>query len=217
MKKNLGTFVGFPCVAVGAIMLALCTFTTASRADVTIVGNTGDTTIGNTAPSLTFAQVFTMGSGGTISSLTLTLGGSGSSHVYIYAASSGAPPTSSYNGSGNALFDLGSVSASSPTLTGLNDSLSAGTYAIVLAANGSAWDITPSSSVVTQNGSSIGGLYYDSFGTWTTSGHDYAQMNLASSVPEVPMTGAIMGVGVLAIAGGRTLRRKLRPLVSSIT
>ncbi len=216
MKKNLGMFFGLSRWGAGAVILALCAFTPASRADITVVDNTGDTLAGNTASGLTFAQVFTMGSGGTISSLTLTLTGSGSSEVYIYAASAGNPPTSTYNGAGNAMFTLGSVSASSPTLTGLNDSLSAGTYAIVLAANGSGWDITSSSSVVTQNGSSIGTLYYDNSGTWTVSGSDFAQMNLAA-VPEVPRTGMIMGFGGLAIAVGGTLSRKLRPAVSSIT
>ena len=33
-------------------------------------------------------------------------------------------------------------------------------------------------------------------------------------VPEVPMTGMVMGIGALAIAAGHTLRRKLCPAKS---
>ncbi|HEY5041760.1 MAG TPA: hypothetical protein VIK53_07125 [Verrucomicrobiae bacterium] len=214
MKKNIVLF-GLPGFGVQAFLLSLCVFTSVSYADI-VVDNTGDTHDATGSSGVTFAQVFTMGTAGNISSLTLSLSGSASSEVYVYSATSGSSPSSAYNGLGNALYDLGNVSASSPTITGLNDSLSAGgTYAIVLALSGSQWNLTTSSSIVTDNGSSIGGLYYDNAGTWSGLGGDFAQMNLAA-VPEVPMTGAVMGFGVLAIAVGATLRRKLRPAVSSI-
>jgi hypothetical protein len=35
-------------------------------------------------------------------------------------------------------------------------------------------------------------------------------------VPEVPMTGMVMGIGALAIAAGHTLRRKQRLISSNI-
>jgi len=212
MKRNMGMFIGLSHKCAGAVLLTLCAFAPVSRADVTVLDNTGNANASQANESLTFAQVFTMGTSGNISSLTLTLSGAGTSEVYIYAAASGSSPTISYNGAGNALYDLGSVSGSSPTITGLNDSLSAGTYAIVLASSGSAWKLTSSGSIVSQNGSSIGGLYFDDGGTWAAAGSSFAQMNL-EAVPEVPATGTVMGFGALAIALGCMLRRKT---VSSI-
>jgi hypothetical protein len=213
MKKNLGMFFGLSRCGVGAVLLGLCAFTPISRAAITFLDNTSDPNNGNTTTTYTYADVFTMGAAGYLNSLTLTLSGSLSSAVYVYAATSGNPPTSSYNGAGNALFSLGTVSGSSPVILSLNDYLAAGTYAIVLASSGSSWSLTASGAATTQNGSSFGGLYYNNTGTWApTAG--IGQMNLVgvTAVPEVPMTGMVMGFGALAIALGR----KFRTAVSSI-
>ena len=91
MKKNLGMYFGLPCCGAGAVLLALCAFTTVSRADV-IVNNTG----GNSSYTggVPLGQVFTMsGTGGNLTSLTLQLFSSagGVAEVDLYNIASGAP------------------------------------------------------------------------------------------------------------------------------
>jgi hypothetical protein len=219
MKKNFGMFSLAPRWGVGAILLALCAFTPVSRADV-IVDNTGATTFstvfGGTGDKI--AQVFTMsGTSGNISSLTLlldsTTAGTYTLNVDLYATSGGAP-------TGLATF-LGTVTASTTgdsqfiSVSSLTSgvTLTPGTqYAVALEQNGVLqWDYTSTSGV--------GPIYYTiGAGSWTAYGSSgNMQMNLQTTpVPEVPMTGAVMGFGALAIAVGGTLRRKLHPAVSSI-
>jgi hypothetical protein len=221
MKKNLATFIFAPRWGVGAVLLALCAFTPVSRADVIIVDNTGNGNNGHTGV-LPTAQVFTMPSSGVlggasaaISSLTLTLGGSGTAEVYVYAATSGSGPNSAYNGAGNALYDLGSVGVSGTvTLTSPSSDVfsASGTYAIVLGSGSSiTWGYTDTSGSSNPNAKGTLGGSYEAVGSvWNLQGSSSFQMDLAA-VPEVPMTGAVMGFGVLAIAVGHTLRRKLTP------
>ena len=208
MKKNLVAFFGLSRWGVGAVVLALCAFTSASRADAEIVVNTSQTTEGYSTAAVPEAVLFTISSAANIGSLTLVLSGSGSSDAYVYNAPSGA--IASY---GTALYNLGSISASSPTISGLNDSLSAGEYAIVLANSGSTWGFT-TSSTYSGSATSFGESAYWNGTSWVGQSL-YFQMDL-EPVPEVPMTGMVMGFGALAIAVGGTLRRKLRPAVSSI-
>jgi len=218
MKKNLGTLFGLPRWGAGAVVLAFCAFTPASRADV-IVNNTGGVTFGDGSGAM-YAQVFTMPASGeaNLSSLTLTLdsvdSGSGSAEVYVYNTDGTLPTTVLYN--------LGSVSLSSPSASSVNPSVDSltlgGTYAIVVDLTGGiapAWYDTSSSGSGGTALSPLGGSYYLFGGTWDSNGGGYFQMDL-EAVPEVPMTGLVMGFGALAIAIGHTLRRKLRPAVSSI-
>ena len=220
MKKNFGMFILAPRWGVGAVLLALCAFTPVSRADV-IVDNTGATTLSTVfgGPGHQIAQVFTMsGTSGNISSLALlldsTTAGTYTLNVDLYATSSGAP-------TGLATF-LGTVTASTTgdrQLIGVSSltsgvTLTPGTqYAVALEQNGNLqWDYTSTSGV--------GPIYYslDAGSTWTVYGSPgNMQMNLQTTpVPEVPVTGVVMGFGALAIAVGGTLRRKLHPAVSSI-
>ena len=220
MKKNLGTFLGLSSWGVGAALLALCAFTPLSRADV-IVDNTARPLIGSDG-NVPTAQVFTMPTSGaatyTISSLTLSLGAgsSGTAEVYVYNATSGNPPSLGYNGGGNALYDLGSVNGATGVVnltSPSSDILSlSGTYAIVLAGSGTiSWDYTTTAgnSNVGATGT-LGGSYDWSGTTWGINSGQFFQMDLnATPVPEVPMTGAVMGLGTLAIALGTALRRKI--------
>jgi hypothetical protein len=224
MKKNSGMFFWLPCWRMGAVLLALCAFTPVSRADV-IIDNTSGSFAGSDLGD-TYAQVFTMpGYGGTISSLTLVLG-------FNYTTSPAEVDLYSFNGSlpgsqiGSA---LGTVSAGSSgnVTVGLTSFpvLSSGvSYAIVLQNPSSgfiAWNFTADPSANTGDGT-LGGQYSSgdngvSWGLIVNSSGDYFQMSLQTSpVPEVPMTGAVMGFGVLSIAMCHTLRRKIRPAVSSI-
>jgi hypothetical protein len=226
MKSNLGTFFGLSCWCMGAVVLALCAFTPASRADV-IVNNTG-TPFASFNGNVQYAQAFTMpGTIGDpsslISSLALELNVSviGSENVYLYSVNGSHVPT----GTGTLLGTVNPGSTGDGLVTPVislpgNISLAAGTsYAIALNTSGTiAWDVS-SSSTSGGTGTLLGN--YNSLNngsTWSTGpGGFYLQMDLnATPVPEVPMTGMVMGFGVLAVAVGGTLRRKLRPAVSSI-
>jgi len=219
MKKNLGTFFGLSRCGVGAVLLGLCAFTPVSRADV-IINNMppGETTLAPISGA-TVGQVFTMSSpngSGTLSSLTLELYSTsgGIVNVDLYNAPSGAP-------TGSAIL-LGTVTAGTSGnqaigVSSLNHySLAVGTqYAIVLEQSGSvSWDFT--SSTASLGYGTLGTIYtsVNSGVTWGAyGGSGGMQMNLQTTpVPEVPMTGVVMGFGALAIALGR----KLRPNVSSI-
>jgi len=218
MKKNLGTFFGLSRCGVGAVLMGLCAFTPVSRASV-IIDNTADTILGQVFnTSFSQALVFTMPNySGTISSLMLELaaGTSGTANVDIFNVTGGGVPT----GSGTLIGTVNSgstggisVSLTSSPLLSANNS-----YAIALMqnANGPAWDYT-TTSVNTGDGS-VGSLYFFAGGNWNVESGQYTEMRLQTTpVPEVPVTGVVMGFGALAIALGRTLRGKLRPQVSSI-
>jgi hypothetical protein len=227
MKRNLGTFFGLPLRGMGVALLAFCAFIPVSRAEV-IINNLTYTADGqinfSTDP---IGQVFTMSgtSGDKISSLTLALHfySAGSANIELYNTSAGVP-----TGAGILL-----GTASSASVGNYNIALSLintpqlnanTTYAIVLD--------TPTSGAIgiaVENGSTspsdsggtgtLGGIYHHNNGSWTEDTaddfYDYWRMNL-TAVPEVPMTGAVMGFGILALAVGGTLRRKLRPALSSI-
>ena len=214
MKKNLVALFGLSRWGVGAVALALCAFAPASRADV-VVNNTGDATFTQLGGS-EFAQVFTMsGTSGNISSLTLDLYSTagGTVNVDLYGTSSGQP-----NGSATL---LGTVTAGTSgggqliSVSGLNNVLlTSGTqYAIALEYNSSVqWEYTLTGGVGSIYSSTDNGVSWGVYG-----GSGSLQMNLQTTpVPEVPMTGIVMGFGALAIAVGGILRRKMRTAVSSI-
>jgi hypothetical protein len=225
MKKNLGMFFGLPSLGMGAALLALCAFTSVSRADVTIIDNLADSTdLHALEAGNPLAQVFTVSAdSGNISSLTLGLyiysvggGGSATATIDLYSATSGGAPF------GSALATLGTVSTTSSGSQQLAVnpvdaySLTAGTYAIVLetpTAGSIGLDATLQTSDSGGTATSpLGGIYYYD-GSWTSADSGfYGQMTL-TAVPEVPMTGMVMGFGVLAIALGHTLRRNLRSAV----
>ena len=206
-----------PCRVVGTLILAFCSFVPLSRASV-IVDNTGGTS--SVFPTFPLAQVFTMPSdtSGNVSALTLVLGSftSGSAEVYIYATAGGSPANP--YGAGQDLYDLGSVTAGSGVVTISDTSAllsSSSTYAIVMQPAGSStWDYTTSSG--NSGSGSLGGFFYFSGGIWNQNpSGNYLQMDLeVSPVPEMPITGVVIGFGALAIGMGHALRRKLVRLSS---
>jgi hypothetical protein len=212
MKNNLGTFVLASRRSAGAVLLALCAFAPISRADV-IIDNTGQTTLGFVVTSFPQAQVFTMsGTSGNISSLTLLLnaGSAGTANVDLYSVS-GSAPNSFISTIGT--IDSAASGSVAVSLSG-NPLLSSSTsYAVVLEpGNGSSWNYTTTSA--NAGDGSVGSLYYFNGGTWNVEIGQYVQMNLQTTpVPEIPITGAVMGFGALAIAFGRTLRRSFHPTV----
>jgi hypothetical protein len=214
MKKNLGMFFGLSRCGVGAVLLGLCAFTPVSRAGV-VIDNLGDGSNGGINGALAAAQVFTMsGSSGDINSLTLDLVASvgGSAEVDLYSVSGSAP--------GSLIADFGTVSVASSGNIAVSlisyPLLSSGTsYAIVLqpSSSSTSWEYTTTAS--SGGSGSLGGLYYEVSGNWYqyTSGN-YLQMSLSTTpVPEVPMTGMVMGFGALAIALGRRLRKAVSSVV----
>ena len=221
MKQNLGTYFLTPRRVAGAVMLALFAFIPVSQAQDVIVNNTGASVL--SVSGTPFAQVFTMsGTSGTISSLTLELNstGGGTATVSLYSVSSGTPTSLLYN--------LGTVTAGTSgnnqliAVSSLNNvSLSAGTqYAIAMQypSSGSiGWDAV-TSTASGGDAPSLGGQYLEIGSVWFLYNQNNSfQMDLQTTpVPEVPVTGAVMGFGALAIALGHTLRRKLGAAVSSI-
>lgn len=203
------------------LALGVLLFAPMLHAGVAIVNNTGFTRDGgfgapsgsDTTPAL--GEVFTTTSATSIGSLTLSLHftGTPSASVYLYDTASGKP-----TGTGTL---LGTVSSSSSTIIGLNNALLASTtYAIVLSDNSGSgslsWDyISPSTSSGSGGTavSPLGGGFVYSGGTWSSGGSLNFQMDV-EPVPEVPTTGVFMGFGVLAIAMGNILRRKLGSGVS---
>jgi len=230
MKKNLVAFFGLSRWGVGAVALTLCAFAPASRADVTVINNLADIHDGGVLTAVdggtSYAQTFNAGSSGNISSLTLSLGSSsGTMNVYLYDA--GTAPALSGGGInlgtktllGSVAAGTGIVSLSSNPFLNTVDYYS---IALVPAASGSdsiAWNSTTTAG----SGGAGTSFYavYSSANSGLTWAYDfqnpYLQMNLSvSPVPEVPVTGVVMGFGALAIAVGGSLRRKMRPAVSSI-
>ena len=213
MKKNLGMFFGLPRCGAGAVLLGLCAFAPVSRADVAIINNLGDTHDGGSISvndgGTAWAQTFLSGSSGDIDGLTLSLGvSSGSMAVLLYNVNnSGSGP----NGTG---INLGNVAAATGivTLNNFTTLLTSGNYyAIVLqpAVSGPdsiAWNSTENP--VSGGSGTLYENYKNSGSGWVyNSSTPYLQMNLeVAPVPEVPMTGMVMGFGALAIALGRKLR-----------
>lgn len=201
----------------GVAVLALCALVSTSQAEI-IVDNTGGASSSTVGDASSLAQVFTMSSSsGGLSSITLGLSGSGSVNVSIYSTSGNAPSAS--------LYSLGSISVTSPTLTIANPSLyslTAGTaYAVVISSSSTvSWKYTSS----TGSGTGTFGDFYSGGGPWTVVGGsspgnalsgNYLQMDVVA-VPEVPVTGAVMGFGVFGVAFGCSLLRKRRTAVSDI-
>ena len=216
MKKNLGTFILASRWGVGVVLMAFCAFTPVSRADV-IVDNTGATTFTHLGGA-PVAQVFTMpGYSGDISSLTLELcsAAGGTANVDLYNVSGGVP-TGSATLLGTVTAGIGDKQVIS--VSSLNNvTLTAGdSYAIALDVSGPvSWDYTQSSAA--GGDGTFGSIFtYDGV-NWNTYAGGTLQLGLQTTpVPEVPMTGAVMGFGALAVALGHTLRRKLSSVFSSI-
>lgn len=217
MNKNLGTFFGLSRCGVGAVVVALCAFTPVSRADV-IVDNLPDAGGAGTFPTLTaygqglgyLAEVFTMSSAnGDLGSVTLNLNfyGADSATVYIYNTSVSGAPTTPLDTIGT-VTSSGAIANDHVTISGLNIALN-GTYAIVLGPDNGSGDMTWNGAAAGYVGSgSQGGAFFYGGASWNQYGGGMNfQMNLQTTpVPEVPVTGVVMGFGALAIALGRKLR-----------
>ena len=213
MKKNFGMF-GLPRWGVGATLLALCVFAPASRAALDIeVNNLAASTTGFATAGGFYGQEFTMdSSSGNLSILTLKLAssGSGTADIYLYNVSGGVPTA----GSGVIIGHV--LTGTTFNLTG-NPTLNANaSYAILVHDTGGdvRWNYTSDNH---SGGAGNGGLFPSSevFGdggsSWSFTPNNYFQMELGVDVvPEVPMTGLVMGIGALAIAAGHTLRRKIK-------
>jgi len=211
-------FFGLSRCGVGAVLLGFCAFASVTSAEV-VIGNTGDPS--TTLSGATVAQVFTMsGTSGNLSSLTLTLdiNSAGTAAVDLFNVSAGAPITLAA-----VIGSVTTTSAGEPVTVAVNLTsnplfTAGGSYAIALAYPASpsaslAWDYTTTAG--SGGTGSLGGIYYsyNSGSTWTLYAGGAMQMNLQTTpVPEVPMTGVVMGFGALAIALGR----KFRTAVSSI-
>jgi len=228
MKKNLVMFFGLSRWGVGAAFLALCAFTSISRADVDILNNLAGAGGVGTYPtgsaynqsSGSLAEEFTPGSSANISSVVLSLNfsASDSASVYLWDVTGGSGLPSGLTGGTL----LGSVNQSSSVINGLNVALTGGnTYAIILGpdVNGQmSWNTTAAAGNNVAGTSVNGGFFNVGFG-WQDEPSAINQVNFQmeiTAVPEVPMTGAVMGFGVLAIAVCGILRRNLRSAVSSV-
>ena len=194
MKNILGLGTGAACLA-----LLVC----ASTANATvIIDNTGAATAG--IENNTAAQEFTMQTAnGLLSSVTLSLVAGGSGTVSVYTTSGGAI--------GAQLYSLGAISGGGlQTISGGNNLLIGGTvYAIVLQNVVNGWNFTTAAATVNSGASMNTGMFIGPTFAGPIGG-DFLQMSLnVSPVPEVPVTGAVMGFGVLAVAIGTHMRRKV--------
>jgi hypothetical protein len=204
MKNNLKNIFGLTSIGATAAVLGFLACASTSHATV-VLDNTADTPTGPLTGGA--AQEFLMTTAsGDLTSITLSLAGAGTGNVFVYNTVGGSPSVS--------LVNLGTISTASPTISGLNYLLAGGTtYAIVLNANstGLGWNYTSDSTVVATGGAALppNQFYLGSGPTFGSGNADYGQMSLSvTPVPEVPITGAVMGFGALAIAMGSTLRRK---------
>jgi hypothetical protein len=199
-----------------AALLALCACAPASRASI-IVDNTADASGGHTAGTQQIIQDFTPTINGKINLVTLNLYSTvgGSLNVYLYSGQATSTSDGTLVGQlGTLTLGTGgnqSLSLSGGSLTGFN--LTSGTvYGIEFSINTSiGWQYTSSATTATgSNGSFDGHAWGDggSGGVTWTQGAAYGIMAV-DVVPEVPTTGLVMGFGVLAIAAGHVLRRKL--------
>ena len=229
MKTNFGTLLRLPRLGVGAAFLGLLAFAPVSRASVVIVSNLGSLNgrhVTDTDANSYKSEGFSVSSGfdGQISSVTLALQFNAASvtagsilSVLLYSANGSGLPGSS------ALITLGTITAANAgvdhqyTLSGAslaNYSLSAGNYALVINETLSTGQVLWETANVgnTGTGGSFTGRYFDANGStgWTSSSQGVRGMEV-DVVPEVPMTGMLMGIGALCLAGGYTLRRKLYP------
>ena len=228
MKKNSGLFFGLPCWRMGAVLLVLCAFTPVSRADLinNLSKSDGSGTYATASRTDTgivgeWEQVFIMpAASGTfsISSLTLELYSSstGQGNVELYSVTgSGGSAVFTDQGSIGSVSVVSSgdwqqilVNPGSATLNGNSQEYAVG---LTTTSGQISWDFT------TVTGSGGGGTLGDQYNEQYDYNDNHFQMGLVvTPVPEVPMTGLVIGFGALAIALGHTLRRKTRPTVSSI-
>ena len=218
MRKYWTTFFWIPRLGIGAALLALFVFTSASHASVVIVNNLSNPLSGVSAPNYGFAQDFSTGTGsGLISSVTLVLNIDTVNSVGVYIYNASADPTGP-TGSGTL---LGTITATATgnhqqyTLSGpslATYSFTAGSdYGIVIATSSSIqWNYDNPNTGFTGVGAFLDPYWYDS--GWHAGAGAFGLG--VDVVPEVPMTGMFMGIGALAIAAGHTLRRKLCPAKS---
>lgn len=224
MQKNLGMFFWVPRLGVGVVLLALFAFTSASRAGVIVDNITGNTFVNGTTAKNYKSQGFDATQSGPISSVSLELsfsvGTSGSMSVYLVTANSSGQPTEAYT----AGINLGTIYTSegvdgTPSTYAVENlassvELTAGDYyAIViygkdpsLSGGNPSWMFLPPA----RDDANFLGAYSSgdgiSFSIFNSAEERGLEIN---EVPEVPMTGMMMGIGALCLAAGHTLRRKL--------
>lgn len=222
MKKNFRAFFGVPRLGVGAALLALFAFAAVSRADIDIVNSLGDTRAGDAPASNNPFKVedFSTTVSGQISDVILSLNFNAAAvtahsplDVYIYNAT-GSGPT----GSGSLLGTITPTTTGDHqyTVSGLQAySLTAGQdYAIgideTLGSGTVGWEYAALNSPNTGTGGSFLGAYNSVAGAspWVSSNPLQQRFMKVTVVPE-PMTGAIMGISALVIAGSHTLRRRI--------
>ena len=210
MKKNFAMF-GLPRWGVGAALLALFALAPASRAalDIEVNNLAATTTLYATAGGY-YGQEFTMdSSSGNLSILTLKLdsSGGGTADIYLYNVSGGVPTAGSGVVIGHVLTGTTFNLTSNPNLN------ANASYAILVHDTGGdvRWNYTASTATGGNGSFPSPEVYGDGASIWNFTGGNYFQMELGVDVvPEVPMTGLVMGIGALAIAAGHTLRRKIK-------
>jgi hypothetical protein len=206
MKNNLRSIFGFERLGTGAAFLALLACTSTSHADV-ILDNTTDNGFSNdggqlSVDSYSVAQVFTTPSSDyELNSIYLSFGAasSGSANVYLYDVTGGVPSGSGTQigtisgGPGNTLVSLTSTPTHSANTS----------YAVALGTGGGiTWNETSTSVSGVAGAPNLGNEYVFYDGGWNHNGSSYLQMEVVA-VPEVSITGAVMGFGVLVVALGR--------------
>lgn len=211
MKNNLKNIFGLARFGAGAAVLGLLACASTLHAAV-IVDNTG--TPNFYVGGATYGQLFTM-SGTSFNSLTLELysASGGTANVSLYNVGSGLP-TSLNTLLGTVTAGVGDGQLVSVTPFSVSGLTSGNQYAIVLSQSSSVrWDWN--STAATGFGATASSA--DSGATWS-SYPSYVQMNLSAvtPVPEVPMTGMVMGFGALTVAMVSTRFRKIHSAGSSI-
>jgi hypothetical protein len=214
MKKTLEVFLSAKSLGI-AVALAVLFVSALGAQAVIVFDNTGgfsETSTANYPPPVTYGQSFIMTSGsGAIDGLTLLFG----------SGSSGSAEVDLYNFNGNVwspVSTLGTVDGSGVVNLTSNPILQGNSvYAIVLQVPSSGSLSWLGTTALPTTGFSPGASMYSVNGgvNWNNYLSQSFQMQVSAmtAVPEVPITGVVMGLAVFAIGVGRATRRKHHPMV----
>jgi hypothetical protein len=227
MKKYFGVSFLKSRLGAGVALLALGMFAPLSRAsvDINVIDNLHNTPV-NSLTENEYGQTFTTTTGGLLDGVALTLANAGDANIYLL--------TGTYSGA-YTLTLLGSISSSQGSgVVGINTLVNTPylsdntTYGLVVDMTSStlAWNYQTG----TDPGTGFnptgtlderivfgGGSPGSPFNTVDTNPGDNSFLfGISVLVPEVPMTGLVMGFGVLGMAVSGTLLRKFRPAISRI-
>jgi len=235
MSNDFGVVIGLRRLSVGVILLALFAFTSATSASVSIVN---DLTAAKSGYANTYnagterAQVISTTVGGDIDNITLVLnvvkaaGENQKMNVYVDTVANNGKPVSGLGtliGTVTTTTSQTGIQQFNVNVTDNDYKLIAGdSYAIVVDIGASemytsggnsyydvGWEFANNGSASTGSGAfESNGSYNGSGVSWNQDTGEQRMMEV-DVVPEVSMTGVVMGIGAMAIAAGHTLRRKL--------